>query len=455
MSSFLETDCADHKIICRTGTDAMNPYRQYMYSYPHKTAYRTLTGVRLEMYASCLSGAGHGLYLHLPFCRTKCGYCNLFSVTGQDHTQIDRYLEAAERQSGQYEQILAPYGSRFSEVVIGGGTPLLLEEEQLERMFRMLERHFSYTDERELVIETSPGETSRTKLEILKQAGVTRVSMGIQSFSDEELHTLKRKHSAQKARKALALMKEYAFPCVNVDFIYGIPGQTADSVLNSLKEAVAFEPEEIFLYPLYIKHGAGLQKEMKKGMVLQPGEALLQYREASAYLRAEGFRQDSMRRFVRSTQGRKYTECSLGTSLALGCGGRSYLGNLHYCSPYTITREGCLAQLDRFIHMEDFAQITHGIVLSEEELKRRYVIRHLLIRPGLCLSGYRELFGTCVEEDFPILKDWKIKGYVCTDDTFLTLTETGLELSDDLGPRLISREISEKMEEWEHRNGQI
>ena len=236
-----------------------------MYSYPHKTAYRHLDGISLEDYASCLAGPGHGLYLHLPFCRTKCGYCNLFSVTGleQDPLQIDRYLEAVRRQSLQYQELLKPYQTGFSEVVIGGGTPLLLTEEQLKKVFELLEMHAPCADDRELVIETAPNETSREKLKILKAAGVTRVSMGIQSFSSEELGTLRRRHSAEKAREALTLLKEYGFLCINVDFIYGIPGQTVDSLLASLKEAVLFAPDEIFLYPLYVKHGAGLEQDRK------------------------------------------------------------------------------------------------------------------------------------------------------------------------------------------------
>ena len=107
----------------------MNPYIQYMYSYPHKTAYRTLTGVSLKDYVRHLSGKGHGLYLHLPFCRTKCGYCNLFSVAGQGTETVDRYLDTAERQSRQYEILTAPWETEFSALVIGGGTPLLLSQD--------------------------------------------------------------------------------------------------------------------------------------------------------------------------------------------------------------------------------------------------------------------------------------------------------------------------------------
>ena len=96
-----------------------NPYVQYMYSYPHKTAYRTLKGVSLREYAPLLKGAGHGLYLHIPFCGTKCGYCNLFSVTGQGNGAVDRYLEAVERQCGQYEKLLTPQNTEFSALTIG------------------------------------------------------------------------------------------------------------------------------------------------------------------------------------------------------------------------------------------------------------------------------------------------------------------------------------------------
>lgn len=431
----------------------MNPYLQYMYSYPHKTAYGPLDGISLRDHVSCLKGPGHGLYVHLPFCRSKCGYCNLFSVTGQDSGQIDRYLETVERQSRQYQGLLEPWETEFSELVIGGGTPLLLSAEQLSRMFGILHTCFGSARGREIVIETAPNETVREKLEVLKGEGVTRVSMGIQSFSDKELGTLKRQHGAKKAREALELLKTFAFPCVNVDFIYGIPGQTVESLLDSLKEALTYGPEEIFLYPLYIKHGAGLLKAGSGGLVLDPDQALLQYREASAYLRSEGYRQDSMRRFVREEEPRGYSECGFGTSLALGCGGRSYLGALHASSPYAITRTDCLRQLKAYEDTTDFTKITHGFLLSEEELRRRYVIRHLLIRPGILESRYEELFGKRVREDFPVLLTWESEGYICREGLFLTLTERGLALSDYLGPQLISDAVWARMEMWEYEHG--
>lgn len=113
-------------------------YTQYMYSYPHKTAYGPLTDTSLTDYLPYLSGSGHSLYLHLPFCEAKCGYCNLFSVTGQSAEAMDRYLDAIERQLGQYQPLFDSVGCTFSDFTIGGGTPLLLTVSQLQRVFSMV-----------------------------------------------------------------------------------------------------------------------------------------------------------------------------------------------------------------------------------------------------------------------------------------------------------------------------
>ena len=432
----------------------MNPYIQYMYSYPHKTAYRPLEPIRLQDYARYLSGKNHGLYLHIPFCQSKCGYCNLFSVTGQSTEAFALYLDAVTRQAEQYRAIFSDIRPEFSDIPIGGGTPLLLPAEQLKRMFLVLETCFRYETGRTLTIETAPNQTSREKLQILQQARVTRISMGIQSFSDRELKTLGRRHDAKTARKALDLLKSCRFPCINADFIYGIPGQSTESLLASLKEAVRFAPDEIFLYPLYLHRGAwlaGVSSDLPK-----PDETYRQYLEASACLKSEGYRQDSMRRFVKARptgSPRAFSECGFGTSLALGCGGRSYLGNLHFCTPYAVTAPECLRQLNAFMHTEDFSAVTHGVLLSEEEQKRRYIIRHLFLAPGLPLGRYQKHFGTDARQEFPLLTEWLQKGYArkteANADEFLTLSENGIGLSDYLGPQLISAPILEKMKEWE------
>ncbi len=436
-----------------------NLYVQYMYSYPHKTAYRRLDSIRLEDYASHLEGGGHGLYLHVPFCQSKCGYCNLFSATGQDEDGKALYFQAVERQIRQYQEILRPWNTSFADFVIGGGTPLSVTERQLFQMFAMVRKHFCLEDGASIVIETAPNQTTAEKLRILKDAGCTRVSMGIQSFDDGELKTLRRSHGGQRARASLNLLKDFGFPCVNVDFIYGIPGQSAGSFLNSLKEAVTYEPDEIFLYPLYVKHGVALERDLERGMVLEPELAFLQYREGAAFLKSQGYRQDSMRRFVREkSDGRKaiskaqdgqtYQSCGFGTSLALGCGGRSYLGNLHFCTPYGVERQRVLDEIARFEATRDYGEISHGFLLSPDEQKRRYLIRQLLMLPGVSRADYTSHFHSEIFADFPVLSQWKKDGWLQENEQFVFLSQEGLGLSDFLGPQLISDDVGKKMEEW-------
>ena len=192
----------------------------------------------------------------------------------------------------------------------------------------------------------------------------------------------------------------------------------------------------------------------RQGVVMDGALAFTLYQAAAEVLREEGFRQDSMRRFVRGRDTRNWSECGFGNSLALGCGGRSYLGNLHFCSPYAITSRDCLAELSSYEQTTDYTEITHGFLLSEEEMRRRYVIRHLLIRPGLCLEAYKERFGSRATEDFPLLLQWKDRGFAEVQGAFFTLTQTGLDLSDYLGPQLISPQVGRAMREWEACHGQ-
>lgn len=438
----------------------MNRYIQYMYSYPHKTAYRPLQDISLKDYFGNLEGEGHSLYLHLPFCESKCGYCNLFSATGCGSVQMDAYLETLERQMKQYRESL-PESTSFGDFTIGGGTPLLLEAEQLGRMFQAVRTYMPLSRDCDIVIETAPKQTDRKKVGLLKEMGITRVSMGIQSFDEGELKWLGRSHDSHRARAAAGLLMETGFSCVNFDFIYGLPDQTAESLVRTLGEAVSFSPDEIFLYPLYIKHGVRLERD-GRGFLLDSDHTYSLYQCGAAYLREKGYVQISMRRFVKKgSRGaqEEFQECGFTGALSLGCGGRSYLGRLHACTPYRTTRQGTLEEIEKYQKRSDFLSVDNGILLKEEELRRRYVIKHLLILPGLSRQAYRRAFGTEVKSDFPILDQWEEQGWLEEKGSgeeswdFLGLTEEGLGLSDYIGPQLISEDIRERMLEWERANG--
>ena len=123
--------------------DTEHRYKQYMYSYPHKTAYQTMRDIHLKDFAGRLTEGENSLYFHIPFCQTKCGYCNLFSVTGQSKDGMHAYVNAMQRQAEQLAGIL-PEEVRFTDLTLGGGTPLILPELLLRRVFRMAREYFAF-----------------------------------------------------------------------------------------------------------------------------------------------------------------------------------------------------------------------------------------------------------------------------------------------------------------------
>ena len=453
-----------------------NPYVQYMYSYPHKTAYRTLHEVQIKDYVSCFDGQENSLYFHIPFCQYKCGYCNLFSLAGQSETLMEEYVRAMERQAEQIRQALPPR-TYFSDLTLGGGTPLILPEYLLERVFRMAEEKFGFCpDGRSVIVETSPNQTTLSKLRLLKTYGTTRVSIGVQSFQEKELRALSRFHSPAAANRALELIRQVGFSRVNIDLIYGIPGQTRESLADSLRQALSYMPEELFIYPLYVKPGTGLDRRFREDMetggsfdgsgtgtesasdrkICRARRTYELYLFIREELRARGYESRSMRRFVRADAGKQVEEeaplCGFGNTLSIGCGGRSYLGNLHLCTPYAVGQSRCLEQVRRYIKMTDFTRADHGFLLNEEEQKRRYVIKHIFCSAGLSQDDYTMRFGTSAEKDFPLIQKWAREKYAIIEKNRICLTETGMSLSDCLGPQLISPQVRERMKEWKEEN---
>lgn len=427
-----------------------NPYVQYMYSYPHKTAYERLENIDLKAFLNLLIGKKNSLYFHIPFCQYKCGYCNLFSLAAQQERMMQDYIDAMERQAEQIKQALSD-DVEFLDVTLGGGTPLILPENLLERVFCIAKEYFGFRQEgHPVVVETSPNQTTEEKLHVLKKNGVTRVSIGVQSFQKNELKTLNRFHTPESAKRALSLIKQADFSCVNIDLIYGIPGQTKESFQDSLEQALSFQPEELFIYPLYVKQGTALFKQGVK----QSRTAYEMYFSIRDRLEKEGYHPYSMRRFVRKQDKELETSlCGFGNTLSIGCGGRSYIGNLHFCTPYAVQQEHCLSIIKDYIEKTDYMQVEYGFLLSEEEERRRYVIKHILFGEGISKEDYKKNFHGEVQQDFHQITEWLEKGYAVMTAEHIMLTKEGIALSDYLGPMLISSSVKERMKRWREADG--
>ncbi len=443
-------------------------YQAYSYSYPHKTAYRGLA----EPWSLRDAWANEDrdalfLYLHIPFCSYRCGFCNLFTLARPSADSVARYLDQLDRQLAVTAEALGTH--RFVRFALGGGTPSYLSTDQLQRMFDSVRRHCTI-DLRAIPagMEVSPETVDAGKMAICRSAGIDRISMGIQSFSDAEVRALVRPQQRDEVERAIAAIRKHDFPTLNLDLIYGIQGQTIASFLASIDSALAFAPEELYLYPLYVRPLTGLGRmegridgrSSKTRFALRPepvDDRMTMYRAGRDALLAAGYRQVSMRMFraphaPAADIGPVYC-CQDDGMVGIGCGARSYTRALHYSSEFGVSRRSVAEILDHYLSLsqDDFARIDYGIALDTHEQRRRYVIQSLLVRPGLDAEAYRARFGSDCFEDLPQLKALEALSLARLENALLTLTDAGMARADTIGPWLISDAVAARMSEFELR----
>lgn len=218
-----------------------------------------------------------GIYIHVPFCVRKCSYCDFYSLPLQDKDDLEKYVQNLLREIEQ--QAYAWEKRQFGTIYMGGGTPSLLSPEQIARILTALNNHLHILPQAEISLEANPATLKFERLRELKSAGLNRISLGVQSFRDEDLKILGRAHGAQAAMEAVNDIVKAGFDNFNLDLIYGIPGQTQDSWKQNLKTAVSCYPRHISAYLLQLDPGVALAGYIKAGRY----QALLEDQEADMY----------------------------------------------------------------------------------------------------------------------------------------------------------------------------
>ncbi|CAM2006431.1 STM4012 family radical SAM protein [Acanthopleuribacter pedis] len=421
-------------------------YQGYAYAYPHKSAYRALPRQELAAVWADEPLQQLFLYVHVPFCEMRCGFCNLFTLAGPQGDRVTAFLDALERQIAAVRPALGST-ARFTRLALGGGTPSYLTAPQLERLFTLLDPFQLDYGKLPISFECSPGTITAEKVAVLQRYGVTRASIGVQSFAVEETRRLGRPQDPSELHRALGLLREAAFETLNLDLIYGIEGQTAETWRHSLAAALAYQPEELYLYPLYVRPRTGLDGRHD---LIVSDHAFALYRQAVEHLTAAGYRRESMRLFrkgeVANEDGPLYC-CQEDGMIGLGPGARSYTRNLHYCSEYAVSRPGVKAILQDYLMREqaDFGWTDYGFQLNADERLRRYVIQSLGQRRGLDLSACRAWLGLDPLVTLPLLQEALALGWLARQGELLLPTESGLDHADVLAPALYSETVQERM----------
>jgi oxygen-independent coproporphyrinogen-3 oxidase len=472
-----------------------NAYPGYVYGYPHKKAYRPLTPRAPEEVWRDEPRDALFCYVHVPFCNQRCSFCNLFTFVPGDDSPADRYLEALARQMEAYARALGP--AQFARLYIGGGTPTYLKHAELRRLAGYLRDILGVEPAQTAgCIEASPETVDEDKVGLLRELGFERLSLGIQSFASAELRHVNRRFPFEQNRAAAEMIGRAGFPEFNIDLIYGLPGQTEQSWLFSLEEAIRSPATSLFLYPLYVRPLTGLEGRTNLPAAPSPVEMGRLYDVAVARLAEAGFRQVTMRQFRRVSSPlspriveHSLRECGRGGQcerigaaadsrsesatlqdspspprgegsidleyrcqrdgmLGLGPGARSYTRRLHYSTPWKMVARNIRAVVEDFCAAPP--AINHGFDLDDDEQRRRFAILSLLY-DGLDLRAFAGTLGVDARAVFAAQWDALLAEECVTlhGDT-VRLTARGVRHADVVGQLFFSERVRRLAAEFEY-----
>ncbi len=267
----------------------------------------------------------HHLYVHLPFCRHKCGYCD-FNAYARLDGLMQPYVEALERELG-YAAERFSFGP-LATVYFGGGTPSLMPAESIRRLLDLIRSRFGLHSDAEVTLEANPASTDPDKLATWRAAGVNRLSVGVQGFDPRALAVLERRTDGAQARRAVRQAREAGFANLSLDLIYAVPFQTAESWRSTLRQAIELEPEHLSCYCLTFEEGTPLHRRLQKGLLpAVEGDAQWELMEmCQSELTGAGFRRYEVSSWSRpgfeSRHNRSYWQCR--PVYGAGCGAHSY-----------------------------------------------------------------------------------------------------------------------------------
>ncbi len=274
----------------------------------------------------------HSIYLHIPFCTHRCAYCDFNTYAGQED-YIAAYVAALRREIA-YVGELAPIDLTAHTVFFGGGTPSLLSQSQVREVLRALGGAMAVEQGVEITLEANPGTLSEPALQGMREAGVNRLSLGVQSSNGEELRLLERTHSFLDVLNAVTMARRAGFDNLNTDLIFGLPGQSMGTWQETVKRVLAVRPEHISAYALTLEHGTPFGQWSKRGLIAEPDADLAadMYEWLSDEVASQGYEQYEIsnwalrgRECVHNLQywrGKPY--------LGLGAGAHGYAGGYRY-----------------------------------------------------------------------------------------------------------------------------
>ncbi len=368
-----------------------------------------------------------GLYVHIPYCIKKCGYCDFCSLPTSAGCVSNLYIDRLVREINEYRS----FGeTAVSTVYFGGGTPSLLQPEQLSKIVSALKDVFDFGKDIEFTVEANPGTVSLDKLFSYKEIGVNRISIGVQSFDDGELKALGRIHNKTDAIRAYNTVRDAGFDNVSIDLMYGIPNQTRESFLSTLEEAVSLSPEHISVYGLILEEGTPLYNNRDSLILPNEDEECDMYYTASELLKSHGYIHYEISNYAKDTRESKH---NLKYWQA-----REYIGLGAAAASYFLGR--------RYSNTDSVCEYMNGCGIGYYSVEEQtlddasfeYAMMHLRLRDGFSLEDYRSRFGCDFQEGREeILGRFKELSLLDISEGRIKLTERGFYVSNSILAELI------------------
>jgi oxygen-independent coproporphyrinogen-3 oxidase len=345
------------------------------------------------------------LYVHVPFCERKCTYCDFNSYAGQE-SLIRPYANAVAQEAALWAPLLR--GRPVETVFFGGGTPSLLPLDPLSAIVDALRRGFDIDPDAETTLEANPATVDLDYLRGLRDLGFNRLSFGVQSFHEEELHALERVHDAAQVAEAYQAARSAGFENVNLDLIYGLAGQTLDRWADNLERALALAPDHLSLYALTLEEGTALTRDVARGRVPAPDPDLQaeMFEWSRRRLAEAGFQHYEVSNWARPGRRCRHNLAYWrnGDWLGLGPGAHSHLFGRRFAAASTpsryiaLVREAAAAGASSLDGMPQLAELDPPDPARE---MAETVILGLRLREGLDLAAFEARFGLSLDHVFP------------------------------------------------------
>jgi len=363
-----------------------------------------------------------GLYIHIPFCKRKCYYCDFNSYAGYDYL-FDDYIRALlmeiESNSTKDYNVVSVY--------IGGGTPNLLPPSYIEKILKSVFKNYKILDGCEITIEMNPGLITEEKLKIYKGSGINRVSIGLQAFQNRLLKYIGRIHTVEEFFGNYELVKKF-FDNINIDLMYALPTQTFKEWQETLKEVVKLQPTHVSTYSLIFEPNTSFYRLYEKGQlpIVDEEEELKMYHWGIEFLKEKGYHHYEISNFALPTfecrHNILYWECK--NYLGFGAGAHSYMEDVRYSN---------IENIKDYIKsiLERKSAVKEKIKLTKQDRMAEFMFLGMRMTKGVCDKDFKKRFGISLFEIYKkVIQKYLKEGLIEIDNECVKLTERGIDVSN-------------------------